>query len=188
MRTVARGIKRGLVDLYWTFQGPYIRVPALPAHPQSVLFVCKGNICRSPFAEYLASKLAREGALSRIKFGSAGLHVRQPLPSPEHAIAVAKRFGVDLDCHRSQPISSALVEAYDMVVAMEAWQYAELQSSFAPHQGKMFLLPLLDPNGPGQQRGYAAFNIPDPYGGPASAFEKCFDRISRCIAGALAKE
>lgn len=181
MRAVASQLKRGLVDLYWTFRGPYIRVPAFPPEPQSALFVCKGNICRSPFAEYFASKLEREGAFSRIKFGSAGLHVRKPLPAPEHAICVARQFGIDLENHRSQPISLNLVESYDMILAMEVWQYAELRSSFPLHHEKMFLLPLLDPDGVSEEKGYATFNIRDPYGGEPSAFEKCFERISRCV-------
>lgn len=172
--------KRGLADLYWSIRGPYIRVPVLPSNPQSVLFVCKGNICRSPFAEHIASKLAREGALSEIKFGSAGLQVRQPLPAPDHAIEVAKQFGVDLGLHRSQPISPKLVESYDMIVAMEVWQYGELRSSFGQHHKKLFLLPLLDSKAVGRQ-GYAAFNIQDPYGGPPSAFTECFDQISQYI-------
>ena len=181
MRSAARLLKRSLVDLYWTFQGPSIRVPAVPANPRSVLFICKGNICRSPFAEQLASKLQGEGVIPGIKFASAGLHVRKPVPSPENAIQVARRFGVDLENHRSQAISPELVESYDMIIAMEAWQYAELQSSFRQHQEKIFLLPLIDTNMQGKEQGYAAFNIQDPYGGPADAFEKCFERISHCI-------
>lgn len=181
MRAVARQLKRGVVDLYWTFRGPCIRVPAIPANPRSVLFVCKGNICRSPFAEHLASKLQRQRGAPEIKFGSAGLHVSKPLSSPEHAIQVARSFGVELESHRSQAISLELVEANDMIIAMEAWQYAELQSSYGHHQGKLFLLPLLDSNGPGKEQGYAAFNIQDPYGGPPGAYEKCFERISQCV-------
>jgi len=181
MRHVLRRLKRGVVDLYWMFRGPWIRVPVIPAHPRSVLFVCKGNICRSPFAEHLASKLQGERQSSEIRFASAGLHVSQPIPSPENAIQVARQFGVDLEGHRSMAISRELVESYDMIIAMEAWQYVELRSSFALHQKKMFLLPLLDPNRLGEEYGYADFNIQDPYGGPRSAFEKCFERISRYL-------
>jgi len=54
-----------------------------------------------------------------------------------------------------------------MIVAMETWQYTALRSSFAQHHEKLFLLPLLDSIVVG--RGYAAFNIQDPYGGPPSA-------------------
>lgn len=185
MRSAARLLKSGLVDIFWTLRGPSIRVPAIPDHPRSVLFVCKGNICRSPFAEHLASKLHGEGVMSEIKFGSAGLHVPNPISAPDDAIQAAKRYGVYLENHRSQSISLELVESYDMIIAMEAWQYAEIQSSFEHHQEKLFLLPLLDSNGQVKQHGYGAFNIQDPYGGPPSAFDECFERIGKCINSLL---
>lgn len=181
MRLVARMVKKTLIDFYWTIQGPRISVPSIPANPRSVLFVCKGNICRSPFAERLASKLEREGMNSGVRFGSAGLHVPKPTSSPENAIHIARQFGVDLESHRSQSISLELVQSYDMIIAMEVWQYAELQASFKNHKDKLFLLPLLSLNGQGKQYGYAAFNIEDPYGGASRDFQECFGRISSFI-------
>jgi len=183
MGSVAGALKRQLVDVYWAFRGPGIRVPPIPHNPRSVLFICKGNICRSPFAEYLAVKLQREGAIPGMKVASAGLHVSKPTSSPDEAIQAALRFGVNLEAHRSQSISLELVEAYNMVIAMEAWQYAVLRSSYPHHHEKLFLLPLLDSTEQAQHRGYAAFNIQDPYGCPPSAFDRCFERISRCIEG-----
>jgi len=186
MRSAARLLKRGLTDIYWTLRGPSIGLPEIPHNPRSFLFVCKGNICRSPFAEHLAAKLWDERHVTRSVFGSAGLHVSKPLPSPEDAIRVAKQYGVHLDSHRSQAISQELVESYDMIIAMEAWQYAELQYSYKHHVGKLFLLPLLDSNEEGKQQGFAAFNIQDPYGGPPSAFEECFERVGKCLARLVA--
>lgn len=183
MSSVAGVLKRALVDIYWTLRGPGIRLPPVPRSPQSVLFICKGNICRSPFAEHLALKLRREGAIPGITFGSAGLHVSKPISSPDDALQAALRLGVNLDSHRSQSISLELMEAYDMVIAMEVWQYAILRSSFQQHHNKLFLLPLLDSTEQAQHSGYAAFNIQDPYGCPPSAFDSCFERISRCIEG-----
>jgi protein-tyrosine phosphatase len=185
MSSVAGALKRWLVDIYWTLRGPGICVSPIPRNPRSLLFVCKGNICRSPFAEHLVSKLQREGTIASMKVGSAGLHVSKPIASPDDAVQAALRFGVNLESHRSQSISLELVEAYDMVIAMEAWQYAVLRSSYQHHHEKLFLLPLLDSTEQAQHRGYAAFNIQDPYGCPPSAFDRCFERISRCIEGAF---
>lgn len=181
MRAAARQIKRGVIDLYWRFRGPRIQMPAIPADPRSILFICKGNICRSPFAEHLASKLQREGMNSGIKFCSAGLHVPKPTTAPEDAILVARQFGVELENHRSQSISLELVKSYEMIIAMEVWQYEELRSSFGQHSEKLFLLPLLDSNGLGRELGAAAFNIQDPFGGPLSAYNLCFARILRNV-------
>lgn len=188
MRVAARQLKRGLIDLYWTFRGPRIRVPAIPVNPRSVLFVCKGNICRSPFAEHLGTRLQGEGIISGVRFASAGLHVPRSISSPEQAIQVARQFGVDLEGHRSQAISVELVAAYDMIIAMEAWQYEELRTLFRQHSEKLFLLPLLDSNGLGRGLGAADFNIQDPFGGPLSAYNACFSRILRnvkCLLGCI---
>lgn len=178
-------LKRGVRDLYWTVRGQRISMPAMPSVPRSVLLVCIVNIFQNPFAEHLGVKLRQAGVISGLKFGSAGLHVSKPIPFPDDAIRVAKRYGVCLENHRSQSISPELVASYDRVIAMEARQYAALQSSFLHHREKLFLLPLLDSHGQAEQYGYAAFNIQDPYGGPLSDFDVCFERISKCIKAAL---
>jgi protein-tyrosine phosphatase len=97
---VASQIKRGLIELYWMVRGASIYIPALTSQAWSVLFVCRGNICRSPFAERVARKLFHELARDReqpIAFQSAGLHVTVPKAPPETAIVVAHRFGVSLE-------------------------------------------------------------------------------------------
>lgn len=188
MIAVASQIKRGLVDLYWIVRGTSIRVPTLPSQPRSVLFVCKGNICRSPFAEHMARKLFHEvvGDMDQpIVFQSAGLHVTTPKAPPDTALVVARRFGVSLDAHRSQPISPKLVADSDVIVAMEGWHYDELRSRFKEHRQKVFLLPffsdeVMDP-------GYDAFNIQDPYGGSQSVFETCFQRVEHHVKAFLAE-
>ena len=181
MRSAARLLKKGLIDLYWTLRGPRIRVPAIPANPRSMLFVCKGNICRSPFAEHIALKLQGEGLVSGMKFGSAGLDVPKSISSPNEAIHGAKLYGIHLENHRSQSISLDLVESYDMIIAMEAWQYAARQSSFRRHHEKLLLSPSLGPKEPVKYRGCAVRNIQGPYGGLPNVPEECFDPVSICL-------
>jgi protein-tyrosine phosphatase len=181
MRSAARILKRGVVDIYWNLRGPLIRLPEVPLKPRSVLFVCKGNICRSPFAEHLASKFREEGRIPQMKFGSAGLEVSNAVPPPNEAVRAAERYGVQLENHRSRPLSLKMVESYDMVVGMEEWHRTALASSFAGYQNKLFLLACLASDQSRKESGYTAFNIRDPYGGPPRAFEECFERIERCI-------
>lgn len=188
MMAVASQIKRGLVDLYWMVRGTSIHVPALPSQPRSILFVCKGNICRSPFAEHVARKLFHEsvGDTDRpMVFRSAGLHVIVPKAPPDTALVVARRFGVSLDAHRSQPISPKLVADSDVIVAMEGWHYDALRSRFKEHRQKVFLLPLF--SNEVMTAGYDAFNIQDPYGGSRSVFETCFQRIEHHVKAFLAE-
>jgi protein-tyrosine phosphatase len=174
-----------MVDLYWNVRGPRLRFPSVPPTVRSVLFVCKGNICRSPFAEHVAQRLGRDGYARGVIFASAGLHVSRPNSPPEEAIRVAERFGVGLERHRSQPISQELMDTFDVIVAMEVWQYAELNTRYPRNRGKVVVLPMLDPAALAKAKGYAAFNIEDPYGRSSDAFEQCFSRIERCVVGFL---
>lgn len=180
MVKAAQRIRRELVDIFWTVRGPALKLPAITERPKSILFVCKGNICRSPFAEHLAS--ARWPAIA---FGSAGLHVFQPTPPPSNAIQSARQYGLDMETHRSQQISNELVECHDMIIAMEAWQYSELRSMYKSHQHKIHVLAPYGNNGTEQKRGYAAFNIADPYGGQISDFDACFKRIDQCLTNLM---
>jgi protein-tyrosine-phosphatase len=116
-----------------------------------------------------------------MRFGSAGLHVQKSMSSPQSAIEAAQRFGVDLLSHRSQVVSAALVESYDMIVAMEVWQYFELAAAFGEQRHKLFLMPLLDAARTERCHGYAAFNIRDPYGDSPAAFNACFAEIQSLI-------
>ncbi len=184
MRSAVRSLKHVVGDIYWEFRGLGIRSPELPPTVTSVLFICKGNICRSPFAERLA-KLQAQYSNSRIRFGSAGLQANEPISPPKDAIEAAKRFGIDLNDHRSQRISVELVEIYDMIVAMEGWQYTDLKSSFSKYQDKIFLLPLFDQDDKTRHHGYAAYNIKDPYGAAPSIYDECFRRISSCTSSLL---
>jgi protein-tyrosine phosphatase len=181
VRAAVRFLKRGAVDLYWNFRGPRLRFPAVPENVGSVLFVCKGNICRSPFAEHVAQKLNLDDRTRAITFASAGLHVSRPKSPPPEAIRTAEKFGVGLDQHFSQGVSADLMARFDMVVAMEIWQWEELIERYPDFGRKFFVLPLLVAQAHDPRRGYAAFNIEDPYGRSHAAFEQCFLRIERCV-------
>ena len=70
-----------------------------------VLFVCAGNICRSPFAERLARRLAAERGLD-VEFASAGEIALDGDRCPPDAVAVAKEYGVDLSSHRARRLTT----------------------------------------------------------------------------------
>ena len=79
-----------------------------------VLFVCAGNICRSPFAEGLARQLAAERGLD-VEFASAGEIALDGDRCPPDAVAVAKEYGVDLSSHRARRLTT---DEADKVVAL----------------------------------------------------------------------
>lgn len=173
------GLKRTVRHLYWRTYGHFLANPPVPPSPRSFLFVCKGNICRSPFAEALARRHIPGGA--GIACRSAGIIVGQPESCPRETLAAAERFGIDLSGHRSRRIDRGLVDGADMVFAMEVWQLNRLRKIFPHHMQKMFLLPLFDKNPPVRSDAYRLLNIRDPYGRAIGDFLECFERIDACL-------
>jgi protein-tyrosine-phosphatase len=82
-----------------------------------VLFVCAGNICRSPFAEALARRLAAERGL-HVEFASAGEIAFDGDRCPGDAVAAAREHGVDLSAHRAQRLTAERRSAADKVVPL----------------------------------------------------------------------
>ena len=83
-----------------------------------ILFVCTGNICRSPMGEVLLKhKLPRE-ITGDVHVISAGTHAYDGLPASTHAQIVARQFEVDLTEHSSQPLTPYLIAQSDLILAM----------------------------------------------------------------------
>lgn len=101
----------------------------MPANPTyKVLAVCLGNICRSPLAEGLIQLAANEAELNW-EVASAGTghwHVGNP-PDPRSR-AVAKKHGLNIDHQRAQQVTTALLEEYDLVLAMDRNNYNDLMT------------------------------------------------------------
>jgi protein-tyrosine phosphatase len=173
-------IKGILRDIYWSVYGKTIRNPKLTLQVKSILFVCKGNICRSPFAEI--SSIQNIGISNQYNISSAGIYVESPQVPPVEAVVAANDFGIDLQGHKSKSINYRMIESFDLIVAMEAWQFKFLNKLFAEFKEKIFLLPLFD-NNTKSLNNYSIYNIKDPYGKSQYDYQKCFDRIRSCIEG-----
>jgi protein-tyrosine phosphatase len=180
-----RLVKDPLSDGFWALAGRGIRNPATNPDARSFLFVCTGNICRSPFCAGVAEKISRERRRGSIVSESAGIEVSHSLPPPEEAIHAADRFGVDLRGHRSRRVDAGLLERFDAVMVMEAWQYRRMRGNFPGFREKIFLLPLFDDDGTAREGHYKAFHIEDPFGKPDEQFHRCFQRIVRCVEAVL---
>jgi protein-tyrosine phosphatase len=179
-------LKSLLRDLYWSFYGKKLEIAPMPFSPKSFLFVCRGNICRSPFAEHLAKRIAREKQAVHFRFGSAGIEVGTAVPPPDMAKEVAENCGVNLDGHLSKSIKEIDLKAYDMIIAMEGRQLKDLVGLFPELKNKIFLLPLFKPLNSNASRGFLKYNIPDPYGNGRDEFLRCFNRIGLCVERLLA--
>ncbi len=138
----------------------------------SLLFVCLGNVCRSPFAERLARR-RMQGRLSATSAGHYPVSGRRP---PELALAAAQGFGVDLNSHRSRVLSSGMLEEAGAVFVFDDENYEAVISQQPGNISRVHLLGALCDDGP--------LHIADPFGGPASLYESVYRRIAEAIAAA----
>lgn len=143
-----------------------------------VLFVCDGNICRSPMAaEYLRQRAVRSG-LSHLVVDSAGLLGIEGAPAAAHAIAAVREAGCDLTRHRSRGVTVADMRTADLVIVMTLTQLETLDRRFAPgHQKRLLLRAFEDTPAP---RGGAP-ELNDPVNGPIEGFLEAFAVIKTCV-------
>ena len=151
---------------------------ALAARPRPgfVLFVCHGNLCRSPFA---AAAFAGRPEAAGIAVDSAGL-LGNGRPAPAAAIAVAARRDVDLATHHSQLVRGDLLAAADLVVVMDGVQRSALVERLGCPGDRVVVLGDFDP-WPITDRA-----ILDPITRPEPVFDAVYARIERCVAALAA--
>lgn len=141
------------------------------SNQRSVLFVCLGNICRSPAAEGIADSLAQQhGWESRIKIdsaGTAGYHVGKQADS--RMIAAAQRRGVELHS-RSRKLQPEDLMEFDLVVAMDRENLSDILALCdCPRSSVKLLSEFLDDQWPA--------DVPDPYYGGEEGFETVLDML-----------
>lgn len=146
---------------------------------RSVLFVCLGNICRSPLAEAALRAAARDAGLDLEieSAGTGGWHVGEP-PDPR-ARAVARRHGVDIDGYRARQVTTADFHRFDHVVALDAENLKALRAICPP--GARARLSLLLDHVPGR----AGDPVADPYYGDAAGFEITWSEVSAGARGLI---
>ena len=149
-----------------------------------LLFVCLGNICRSPTAEgVMRALIAREGIDGRVMVDSAGTgswHVGSP--PDERARDAASGRGVQLEGSARQVRPQDFAE-FDLLLAMDAANRRELLAlaPSAEDQARVRLLREFDPASAGR----ADLDVPDPYYGAAGGFEEVLDLVQAACAGLL---
>lgn len=148
-----------------------------------VLFVCMGNICRSPTAQGVFRKLVDEAGLAEvIEIDSAGTHAYHLGEPPDpRARETALRRGVDLADLRARRAVTEDFELYDYVLAMDQDNYHALSAICPPGRGLERRLALLMDYAP-QAR---MREVPDPYYGASGGFESVIDMVEEAAAGLL---
>jgi protein-tyrosine phosphatase len=148
---------------------------------QRVLFVCMGNICRSPTAEAVFREIQqREAPQLAVEVDSAGTHAYHVGSMPdERAIAAAARRGFDMTALRARVVTAADFERFDLVLAMDEQNYRQLRR-MAPAAQRERVRLFLDfaPQ-------LARREVPDPYYGGETGFEEVLDLVEEAARGLL---
>lgn len=146
----------------------------------NVLFVCLGNICRSPLAEGTFRALVEQKKLSeKISCDSAGTHGYHIGALPDRrSRRIANDYGITLT-HQARKLSSDDFANFDYIVAMDEsnLEFIQTQSyrstGFYPEEGRVFLYRDFDQQADSQ-------NVPDPYYEDMAAFEQVYQIVNRC--------
>jgi protein-tyrosine phosphatase len=146
-----------------------------------VLFVCLGNICRSPMAEGVFQQLVQQaglsGSISTDSAGTASYHIGS-LPD-RRMRQVAQEYGITLT-HRGRKLSGDDFYHFDYIVAMDETNYEDIRnqsyrsSGFYYPEDRLFLYRQFDPTPD------ASLAVPDPYYEDISAFDEVYQIVERC--------
>ncbi|MBV8206224.1 MAG: ATP-grasp domain-containing protein [Acidobacteria bacterium] len=174
LRQIDRMARKAWIRLGLPLRGPYVRLVHHPRvlsrcrEAQTVLFVCWGNICRSP----LAAELAR-GLMPECRMDSAGGYRVEGRGSVPEMLAVAAECGVDLSRHRSQRVTREMLDRNDLIIVMDTGNYRFLWSHFPEALNKTTFLGLF-----GER---PVMEIRDPFGESLEHFREAASHIRKRV-------
>ena len=137
----------------------------------SVIFVCLGNICRSPLAEGIAKKIVEQKSL-HVRVASAGTSSWHAGEAPcKNSIIVAQKNGIDISSLRASQITKQEFEEFDVVIALDESNYVDLKKLGAKNLYKLGAF------------GYNNQDVPDPYFfNGFEGFDKVYEMIEICVS------
>jgi protein-tyrosine phosphatase len=154
--------------------------PSAGPRPVRVLFVCTGNICRSPLAEAIFKGLVQKrGLVDRYEADSAGTHgYHEGDPADPRTVRVGAKHGLRVDSIARELRDSDFTR-FDVLVAMDRGHLREMRARCPTAlQGKLVLMPDYDPEG-------VLKDVPDPYYGGPEGFEQIYRILDGCSRGLL---
>jgi protein-tyrosine-phosphatase len=146
---------------------------------KKVLFVCMGNICRSPMAEGLMVEWVIKGVGPDISVSSAGIFATPGNPPEPLAVQVAREAGVDISGHRARVVNNENLSWADIVLVMESGQRGFISMAFPQQSAKVGLLGNFNRSQGG------GGEIADPYGSSVEVYRACFEEIGEAIDGLI---
>lgn len=137
---------------------------------KSIIFVCLGNICRSPLAEGIAKKYAKENNLDLVvdSAGTGDWHIGEP--PCEHSITIAKKSGVDISSQRARKVTKEDFDKFDLVIGLDDSNIQNLKNLGCKNPIKL------------GDFGFDGQDVPDPYFFDGyEGFDKVFEIIDICV-------
>jgi protein-tyrosine phosphatase len=148
---------------------------------RSMVFVCFGNIMRSPMAEALFHKEADAAQLTGIRATSAGLHAIAGTEAHPRALIASAEMGLPLTAHRARLLSPEMVAEADAIFAMDFQNLAELLALYPEAREKILMLSAY------AEGALSGREIADPYLGNLDTTRACYASLQTCIR-ALSRE
>jgi len=147
----------------------------------SVLFVCMGNICRSPTAQAVFEQTVKNrGLADQILVDSAGTHAYHIGEQPDgRSQSAALDRGIDMSAQRARRVEMSDFECFDYVIAMDKSNYNDLKQLASPAQRKKLHL-FLD-----FSHDWDVAEVPDPYFGGSHGFQRVLDMVESASEGLL---
>jgi protein-tyrosine phosphatase len=149
--------------------------------PRKILFVCLGNICRSPAAQGMMEHLLAEAGLAGVvEVDSAGTYAGHQGELPDHRMRThARRRGLELT-HRSRPVRSTDFDEFDLIIAMDDRNYDDLRRLAPTVEAEGKVHRMVD-----YSRRPTYDYVPDPYYSGADGFELVLDMLEDACSGLL---
>lgn len=149
---------------------------------KKIMFVCTGNICRSPMCEYYFQKLVNESGLENdFLISSCGTYANTGESSTINAIESMKKYGVDLNKHRAKNIDDIDIENYDLILCLTLSHKNAVLGLYPSLKGRVYTLKeYIHPN-----EKYK--NIDDPWGFNLNVYNECANEIVNSLDELLKK-
>ena len=140
---------------------------------RTILFVCTGNLCRSPMAEgFLKRRLALAGRDGEFRVRSAGTWAVEGAPAISHTVQVMAERGMDICDHRTHELTAKDVESADLILTMTVGHAQTIRRGWPAHRRKVHLL---------SEMVGRRYDVEDPYGASIEVYRACADEIEALI-------